>query len=287
MEWAERLNQCIDYIEGHLTEKIDHEMLAEMMNCPAYYFQRMFFYMTGISLVGYIRRRRMSLAAVELQEGAKVIDVALKYGYESPTAFNRAFQAVHGFPPSFAKKGKAELKSYSAIRFSLSIRGAQELKFRVEEKEAFTIVGRSCPLSRELEENFRNIPQKWDEALAGGMLARLISFNDQAPGGLLGVSVHDAADWKYYIAVSSTADNGDFEKREIPSATWVVFSGRGSNRSLQDLERRVIMEWLPSSGYEYALIPDIEVYIKADPEDAIYEYWLPVIKRSEDKNGGF
>ena len=287
MEWIERLNHCMNYIEEHLAEKIDYETLEEIMDSPVYHFQRMFFYITGISLTEYIRRRRMSLAAVELQKGIKVMDAALKYGYESPTAFNRAFQGVHGFPPSHVKKGNVELKSYPAIRFSLSVHGMEELKFRVEKKASFTLVGKSCLLSRELEENFKNIPQEWNEALTDGTLAKLISLNDQEPKGLLGVSVHDDIDWKYYIAVSSAMNDANFEKREIPAATWAIFSGRGSNRSLQDLERRVITEWLPTSGYEYARIPDIEVYIKADPEDAIYEYWLPVIKRSEDINGNF
>lgn len=161
MEWIERLNQCITYIEEHLTEKIDYRMLEGIMNSPIYHFQRMFFYMVGISLTEYIRRRKMSLAVVELQRGAKVMDVALKYGYESPTAFNRAFQGVHGFPPSHVKKGNVDLKAYPVIRFSLSIHGEKELRFRIEEKESFTLVGKSYPLSRELEENFKNIPQEW------------------------------------------------------------------------------------------------------------------------------
>ena len=93
--------------------------------------------------------------------------------------------------------------------------------------------------------------------------------------------IHNSIEWKYFIAVSSTLNTVKFEEYHIPAATWAVFSGRGTNRSLQDLIRRVVTEWLPTSGYEYAEIPDVEVYIKADPKDAIYEYWLPVIKRKE------
>ncbi len=285
MEWIERLNSSVEYIENHLLEKIDYEKIAEIANCPTYHFQRMFFYMTNISVSEYVRRRRMSLAAVDLQEaGVKVIDVALKYGYDSPTAFNRAFQNIHGIAPSLAKKENAILKSYPALKFSISVQGMEEMNFRIETKEAFQIVGISCPLSKVLEENFARIPHEWDTALENGTLSELYGLMNNKPEGLLGVNVHNEKEWKYFIAVSSTEHSDGFEQYDIPVATWAVFSGRGTNVSLQDLERRVITEWLPTSGYEYAEIPDIEVYIKADPKDAIYEYWLPVVKK-EDNSG--
>ena len=112
MEWIERLNTTIEYIENHLTEKIDYEQLAKIAGCPSYHFQKTFLYMTNISLSEYIRKRRISLAAVDLQTGEdKIIDIALKYGYESPTAFNRAFQAVHGIAPSLVRKKNVQIKS--------------------------------------------------------------------------------------------------------------------------------------------------------------------------------
>ena len=227
----------------------------------------------------------MSLAAVDLQDKqVKIIDVALKYGYDSPTAFNRAFQSIHGIAPSLAKKERTTLKSYPAINFSLSVHGMDEMNYKIEQKESFQILGKSCPLSKVLDENFAAIPHEWDKALENGTLSELYSFMNKQPNGLLGVSVHNEEEWKYFIAVSSTEDSDNFEQYHIPVATWAVFSGRGTNVSLQELERRVITEWLPTSGYEYAEIPDIEVYIKADPKDAIYEYWLPVVKK-EDNSG--
>ena len=104
MEWIERFNEAISYIEEHLTEEIDYEQLGRIACCSSYHFQRMFTYMAGVPLSEYIRRRKMSLAAVDLQGGnMKIIDVAGKYGYSSPTAFNRAFQTVHGIAPSAVK----------------------------------------------------------------------------------------------------------------------------------------------------------------------------------------
>lgn len=282
MIWIDNLNKTIEYIEEHLTEKIDYERLAQIAACPQYYLQKTFLYMTNMSINEYIRRRRMSLAAVDLQHTQlKIIDIALKYGYESPTAFNRAFQSVHGFAPSLVRKNHMSIKSYPAMKFNFSIQGREALNYRIEEKEEFRVIGKSYPLSKDLTENFKYIPTKWDESLTNGTLIQLSKFMDQEPYSLLGVSIHYLTDWRYMIAVKSHKINSGFDEYIIPSATWAIFSGKGTNKSLQELEQRVIMEWLPTSGYQYANIPDIEVYLKADPNDTIYEYWLPVIKNKE------
>ena len=112
MEWIERLNQSINYIEEHLTDEIDYEQLGKITCCSSYHYQRMFTYMAGIPLSEYIRRRKMSLAAVDLRDkDVKIIDVSMKYGYSSPTAFNRAFQTIHGIAPSFIKYNISPSKS--------------------------------------------------------------------------------------------------------------------------------------------------------------------------------
>lgn len=280
MEVIERLNQTIEYIEEHLTEKIDYDELAKIAGCPHYHFQKTFLYMTNISLSEYIRKRRMSLAAVELQTGNKrIVDIAFQYGYDSPTAFNRAFQAVHGIAPSQVKKQGVLLKSFPPLKFSISIQGFQELNFRIEKKESFRIIGKRCPLSHDLLDNFSKIPNEWDMSLKDGTLNKLIALNNQSPKGLLGVSIHHNDDWRYLIAVGSSFNHESYEEYMIDKALWAVFFGEGTNEDLQELERRVICEWLPTSGYEYACIPDIEVYIKADKNHAVYEYWLPIIRK--------
>lgn len=279
MDWLEHFNAAVTYIEEHITEEIDYEKLAKTAGFPAYHFQKMFACMAGIPLSEYIRRRRLSLAAAELQtDGSKVIDIAMRYGYSSPTAFNRAFQNVHGIPPSAAKKGGVSVNAYPPLHFSFSVKGGEKLNYRIEKKESFRIMGITCPLKKKLEENFLIIPNMWDNALLDGTLEKLLSLSNQEPYGLLGISVHHLEDWRYFIAVSSSADDSTLESLQIPAAAWAVFTGKGTNKTLQDLERRVITEWLPSSGYNYANIPDMEVYKKADPKDCRYEYWLPVVK---------
>jgi len=282
VEWIERLNGAVDYIEEHLTEDIDYEQVARAACCSSYHFQRMFSYMASVSLGEYIRRRRMSLAAVDLQGSEdKIVDIALKFGYGSPTAFNRAFQSVHGIAPSLVRDGGVSVKSFPPISFKITVKGVEEMNYRIEKKGEFRIVGVSQPLHREIEKNFEVVPQMWQKAGMDGTIPKLAGMMDGEPMGLLGVSVcNDEEVWRYYIAVASSKPVDDpLEAYVVPASTWAVFTGSGTNRSIQDLEQRIVMEWLPASGYEYANAPDIEVYLNADPQNAQYEVWIPVVKK--------
>lgn len=282
MEWVEKLNQSMNYIEEHLTAEIDYEQLGRIACCSAYHYQRMFTYMAGITLTEYIRRRRMSLAAVDLQGGdERIIDIAEKYGYRSPTAFNRAFQSFHGIAPSSVKDEGISVKSFSPIVFRMSIKGATEMDYRIETKESFRIIGVSAPLEKEIENNFMVVPKMWEDAAKNQTIQKLATMMDSSPKGLLGVSVcNDVEQWKYFIAVSSTKASDEFEEYIVPASTWAIFSGTGTNQSIQELEQRIITEWLPTSGYEYANAPDIEVYLNPDPQNAKYEVWIPVSKKN-------
>lgn len=282
MEWMERFNQAINYIEEHITDEVDYGQVAKVACCSTYHFQRMFAYMANISLSEYIRRRRMSLAAVDLQSGnEKVIDIALKYGYSSPTAFNRAFQSIHGVTPSAARQSGVSLKSYPSISLKITIKGAEELNYRIEEKESFRIVGVSQHLHKEIEKNFTIVPQMWEKAVMDGTIPKLVAIMNQQPMGLLGVSVcNDDEVWKYFIAVSSSMPTDEtLEEYVVPASVWAIFKGAGTNQSIQELERRIVTEWVPTSGYEYANAPDIEVYLNADPNNAQYEVWIPVTQK--------
>lgn len=279
MDWVQRLNDAIAYIEANLTGSIDYARLGQLACCSSYHFQRMFAYMAEVSLSEYIRRRRMSLAAVELQKGEKIIDVAGRFGYASPTAFNRAFQSVHGLPPSAVRQEGVPIKSFPPISFKVTIQGVEEMQYRIETKEAFQIVGVSMPIQQDMEYNLKVIPPKWEEVARDGTLQALLARMDGQPAGVLGVNAcSDAAPWRYYIAVASSQAEG-FEALTVPAATWAIFSGSGPHASIQKLEQRILTEWLPTSGYEYGDAPDIEVYLSPDPENARYEVWVPVVKK--------
>ncbi len=281
MEWIERLNKTISYIEEHLAEEISYDELAHIACCSSYHYQRIFAYMAGIPLSEYIRRRRMSLAAIELQSGnKKIIDIGMKYGYASPTAFNRAFQSVHGIAPSIAKKEGTTIKSYPPISFKLTVKGVEELSYRIETKDSFRIVGASFPLDKEIENNFIAVPQMWQNAAINGTFEKITPLMNNQPMGVLGVSVcNNKEEWQYFIAVSSSIDtDNSLDEYIIPACTWAIFSGIGTGISIQELERRIITEWLPTSGYEYDNAPDMEVYLNPDPNNMQYEVWIPIKK---------
>ena len=284
MDWIDRMNEAIRYIEENLTDRIEYEKLGQIACCSAYHFQRMFAYIAGVPLSEYIRRRRMSLAAVDLQGGdAKIIDVAAKYGYSSPTAFNRAFQSVHGVSPSSVRAEGAALKSFPPLTIKIVVKGAEEMNYRIETRDAFRVVGRSRPMSREIEQNFVEVPLMWQEAEEDGTLERIIPLMDGQPRGILGVcACGDGEEWRYYIAAATSAETGDgLEEYVVPAFTWAVFPGSGTGKSIQELEKRVVTECLPTSGYEFCDGPDVEVYFDPDPQDTAFEVWIPVRKRQQ------
>lgn len=282
MEWIQHLNDAINYMEQHLTEDLDLEQLAKVACCSSYHFQRMFSYLADMPLAEYLRRRRMTLAAVDLQSGEeKIVDLALKYGYSSPTAFNRAFQSIHGVAPSLVREQNAPVKSFSPIRFQMIVKGAEEMNYRIEQKSAFRIVGVSVPLSKEIEENFATIPGVWERVCQDGTIQKLCSMMGTEIPGILGVSASDdKGQFRYYVSVATDQSVDDtLEEFIVPASNWAIFPGSGTNVSIQELLKRIITEWFPTSGYEYANAPDVEVYFSPDPNDAKFEVWVPVIKK--------
>ena len=285
MEWLERLNQAIGYIEDHLEADIDYDAAARIACCSTFHFQRMFSYIAGVPLSEYIRRRRMTAAGLALQRGeGKVIDLALRYGYDSPTAFTRAFAVVHGMPPSEARRAGATLKAYPRISFRITIKGDTEMIYRIEHKEAFRIVGTKRHYCMDVEQSMEQVPLFWGEAAANGTIQQLCTLPANNPCGILGVcTCMNGRDFDYYISCATAAAAPDgMEDYTVPACTWAIFECIGPMPdAIQNLQRRVIAEWLPTSGYEYADAPDIEVYTEGDMSAADYrcEVWLPVAKK--------
>lgn len=288
MKWLENLSNAIEYIEKNLDSDISVDAAAQIACCSTYYFQRMFTYVAGISLSEYIRRRRMSQAAFELQRtDKKVLDIALKYGYSSPTAFNRAFQSVHGITPVAAKNIGSVLNAYPPIKFSVKVTGGTAMSYRITEKAAMRIVGVRIPLVTDMEENQKVVPEFWKDTLISDRLSQIVKLTNQEPGGILGVSVYlNPQEIFYYIAASTDkkAPENMYEY-EIPASTWVVFENDGFfKEDVQNVFRRFYTEWLPFSGYEYAGLPDIEVYpaLKSKSLDGHSEVWIAIRKEKEN-----
>lgn len=284
MEWLRRLSDAIGYIEDNLTGEISYDEAAKIAYCSTVYFQRMFSYVADISLSEYIRRRKMTQAAFELQSSdKKIIEIALRYGYTSPTAFNRAFQMVHGITPTAARTQGNLLNAYPPICFSVTVTGGIAMSYRIETKEAMRIVGIRMPMTEDVEENRKLVPDFWKETFSGNIIEKICRLSNSDPHGILGVSIYQGPDDIYYYIAAATdlpAPAGMFEY-EIPAATWVVFESDGPFReSVQTIFKRFLTEWLPFSGYEYAMSPDIEVYpISEQKIDRGHsEVWIAVKK---------
>lgn len=287
MKWLKQLSEVIDYIEDNLDGDISYDEAAKIACCSTYYFERIFSYVTGISLSEYIRRRRMTKAAFDLQtKGTKVMDIALKYGYESPTAFNRAFQSVHGVSPTAAREKGTMLNAYPPISFSISVSGGENMSYRIEKKEAIRIVGIRTALCEDMEQNQKTVPVFWRKMLESKQFSDVCNIAGKDSNKVYGVTAYkNPQNIYYYIAVPTDkhVPDGMFEL-EIPAAEWVIFECSGRfKESVQSIFKRFLTEWLPVSGYEYAQLPDIEVYpVNNDGSNSGHtEVWIAVKKGDE------
>lgn len=286
MEWLQRLNQSIQYIEENLQDEIHFEQAAKIACCSTFHYQRMFSYIAGIPISEYIRRRRMTAAAFDLQTSdAKIIDLSLKYGYDSPTAFNRAFQSVHGISPSAARVQGVSMKAFPRISFTISIKGDAEMNYRIEKKDAIRIVGAKAHMDMNIEQSFAEVPLFWQKTAQEGLIPELCELMNQPPFGVLGVSTcMNGEDFDYYIAVATDQPTMEgMHEYVIAAGTWAIFECIGPMpNAIQELQKRIVTEWLPSSGYEYADAPDIEVYTEGDQQSSTYQsqVWLPIVKKA-------
>ncbi len=288
MEWLKKLGAAIDYIEENLDKEISYDEAARIACCSTYYFQRIFSYVAGVSLSEYIRRRKMTQAAFDLQRTEnKIIDVAYKYGYSSPTSFNRAFKSVHGIAPIAAKNMGCTLCAYPSIQFSIKVSGGSAMSYHIERKETVRILGIRTPLVEDAEENMRNVPVFWKQALQEDYISKISTLSNGNPEGILGVSVYNnPEDIYYYIATTSDKPTPqDMVEYTIPAAMWVIFENDGIfKEDVQSVFRRFLTEFLPFSGYEYAGLPDVEVYpfSKGQPLRGHSEVWIAIKKVTED-----
>lgn len=295
MDWTQRLNAAIDYLEETSDRESDLEHAASLANCSLFHFLRMFEVVTGMTAGDYSRRRRLSRAAVDLAAGGeKVLDVALRYGYESPEAFARAFKRLFGLSPSEARSPEAKLQTWPPLRLAVILQGSSSIQFRIVEKPAFVAGGWALRTSCLLSENLHEIPKFWDRCLADGRVRDLLPFS--AALGHLGLCCEwdrNKEEFTYMIAVDMERENAALpagtRQVPIPSATYAVFESIGPMpHTIQQVWMRAYTEWFPTSGWEHAGTPDFEVYPAFAPDDprgditspdCYSEVWVPLKKR--------
>ena len=275
--WIEGFQESIDFIEQNLTEELDTADIAAKAALSPFYYQRIFGALCGMTVGEYIRARRMTLAAQELsREDVKVIDVAVKYGYESPDSFTKAFQKFHGITPSQAREAGAPLRSFAPLHIKITMEGGTMLDYRIVEKAPFTIVGTKRRFNSDT--SYQEIPKFWAEYMGQG---------DKCPiMGTFGVCVDMGdKDSDYWIAdlYKPWEDIPEgCDTYQIPGSLWAQFICKGAlPDSLQSVNTRIWTEWLPAlQGYELAGKYNLEVYgsPSENPDDYISYIWIPLKK---------
>ena len=293
-----QLNRAMDFVEEHICDDAALAAVSSVTAYSAYHFGRLFYYIAEMPVSEYIRKRKLSLAAVELQSGCdRVLDLAVKYGYESADSFTRAFAKQHGVTPTAARQAGVTLKIFPPLTFQIKIKGVQEMNWRIEQKEAFEVFGIERVFSND-ETN--EVPDFWTECHQNGRYEEL--FDDA--GGVRhpdghgypredGLCVINAVygycepgenNFPYMIcALKKDGDKTDgYKVAQIPKATWAVFRSAESDSvgmQIPQLFNRAYSEWLPSSGYDKALGPDMEMYGVAGNGKYFEEVWIPVKKK--------
>lgn len=287
MNWINGIQNAIDYIEEHLTEDIDYETVASLAYSSSYHFQRVFSILSGITLGEYIRSRRLTLAGSELATSdVKVIDVALKYGYESPDSFSKAFQKFHGVSPSQARKESSKLKSFSRLSIELSLKGGSIMNYRVEEKQTITLVGHRIYCDGKLEnvENaFTQTRQHWLNSRDLQRNMKTIRNNDSIWYDIYTDFVDD--EFSHIIAVDSADVNVADDRLEVftvPEHLYVIFETEhceSPDDLLPSLMKRIISEWFPSTDYVMSNHPQInKVFFEKEYSKRYIEVWIPIEK---------
>ncbi len=290
MDWLTGIQNAINYVEDNLSEEINYADVAKRAGCSSFYFQKLFTILCGITLGEYIRNRRMTLAGGELSKSdCKVIDVAMKYGYESHESFTRAFSKFHGITPTEAKRDGSKLKYFFPLSVKIALRGGDLINYKIVEKPAFDIIEKLEVQSNENNESVRTIQEFWERSEKDGTVSMLFD-KARDKTAIFGICYANFARFKYFdYSIAAKWDENvplpvGFRPSRIPKRTWAVFECVGPIPEAMENEwQRVVSEFFPTSCYEPTYEMDIEFYPNGDRKSPAYrsEIWVPVKKRED------
>ncbi|MEO1771136.1 AraC family transcriptional regulator [Enterococcus sp. AZ071] len=282
MDWITRIQRTIDYIEQNLLDDMDIIELSKVANSSAFHFQRVFHILSGHTISEYIRYRRLTLAANELQTDAcKVIDMALKYGYDTPESFSRAFKQFHGITPSAARKPGANLRAFSKLYIKVILEGGSIMDYRIEKKPAF------CLLSRAEYQKADNVQvsEFWDKSYSDGTISKLKEYSAISERPIIGLADGSSFDGFRYLYYIGTPYEGKhipdgYLLREIPAADWIIFRcvDLSESEANEEIFRKIYSEFFPTSDYEPNNDYQLEVFPGDGLEHAqeVSEIWISV-----------
>ncbi|HWT74853.1 MAG TPA: GyrI-like domain-containing protein [Mobilitalea sp.] len=288
MDWIKQLNEAINYIEENLAYEISYETISNIAGCSVYNFQRMFSYIADRPLSDYIRSRRLTLAAFDLLNSSdRIIDISLKYGYESQDSFTRAFKNFHGVLPSIVRNETVQLKSCPKLSFQITIKGENHMNYQIEQWPSFKVMGIANKIYT--SKAFEIVPKLWENAWKDGTMKSFMEhFPDYRPAGFLGIAAGgqqgNSEEMVYIIGVTNYVDVPEckpvpalYKMTEFsyPAATWAIFEANGElPDAIQNIYKQFYTEWLPNSGYKLADLPVIECYKQENHQ----EVWIAIVR---------
>ena len=274
MNYINEMQKAIDFIENNLDKDITFEKVSKEVEMSAFYFHRIFTAIIGISPTAYIRNRRLTVAAQEISKNNEnILDIALKYGFESHEAFSRAFKNFHGVVPKMAKTDGNEFKNFSKANLDIEVNANNILSYRIESKDIIKV---SAFFRKFNIENKDEIPKYWEELKESGTLEKI---SNNYKKDLLGICIGTQSDfeYKYGIGIEQTEDvetNIEMETIEIPKSTWVVFKCEGQDeKNINELWTRIYKEFFITTSYKQCMDIDFELY-----DDKDTEIWIPISK---------
>ncbi|MBR5113846.1 MAG: AraC family transcriptional regulator [Oscillospiraceae bacterium] len=299
MEWLTCIRGAIDYIEHHLTDDLSVQEVADRVYLSPFFLQRGFSVMTGMGMSEYIRGRRLYLAACELQNSDdRVIDIALRYGYETPESFTKAFSRFHGATPSQVRAGAAVTR-FLPVTIKLSVQGGYQMDYKIAPMFPFKVIGFQKIF--DMETSYREIPEYWDEICekyAKNVYAGNAPANPYEQAlvdnciGEYGVCIDDIGGGKFRYLIAGKYTGGDVPEGmavyEFPRGEWAVFNCIGPNpETLQRVNTQIFREWLPGNPeYELCGNATVEWYDCVNGEKTDPDYhsavWVPVRKRRQE-----
>ncbi len=294
MEWIMSMSRALDYIENHLLdEELDVESISKEVAISSFYFQRGFSILTGYGVGEYIRNRRMYRAAIDIAGGAKVIDVALKYCYETPESFTKSFSRFHGVTPQRVKGDVSKIKVFLPLKINISITGGSKMDFRIEKMDSFKVIGFKKIFN--MDDCLKKIPEFWSELYKKYYLSwcekgepstpieKCMKKNGIGDYGICMKDFESHTEFSYMVAGKYTGGEypSELEVSDIPALTWAKFECIGPNPgTLQSVNREIFNNWLPTNGkYKISADYSIEWYSsEGDPCSDNYrsEIWIPV-----------
>ncbi|MBN2239676.1 MAG: AraC family transcriptional regulator [Dehalococcoidales bacterium] len=291
MDWYQRLNAAVDYIEENLSGKVDYAEAADRAYCSVFHFYRMFSAISGMTPAEYTRNRRLSLAAGELlSTDEKVIDLSMKYGYDSPSAFSKAFRNLHGVTPQQARQTGVTTVALSRIAFPVRTTGGRDMDYRIIGKPAFDIVGCSAQFGVADGEFSKKGRTYWSKYVRTGEYRVLCDLTGGKDGpvtraGILTAYMPDAnGRWDPVVNVfgvekTDEMNTDGFEVFHIPEATYAEFNCTLDNSV--EINNSIYSEWFTSAGYEHAGTPDIAAFSQLPWNRTVYvRWWIPVVRKS-------